>query len=297
MKPLLPLLFLLSMTGAHAQIHNGGFEDLNDTGFPAYWQGRLMLLEMWVDSNGVFHTDSVVFDGGALYALTDDVHSGEHAVELRNAYNYTDAAPIAGGWLATNDSTVYSGFNLVFLTTEQQPQTLSFWAKYLPQGGDVGYVQMDVYDEGQEIVGTGALSIAGTFSEYTLFEVPITYSGINAPTMFTLNFSTASPTSSITFGTRFLIDDVQLDQAASVSELDGPALRLFPVPAQDRLTVRTEGVPLGRTVRITDVSGRITLLTLDADGVLDCGALANGHYTLELPMSGGPVRRSFLVTR
>ncbi|HEY0976063.1 MAG TPA: hypothetical protein VGE21_01225, partial [Flavobacteriales bacterium] len=66
MKPLLPLLFLLFMTGAHGQIHNGGFEELNDTGFPAYWQGRLMLLEMWVDSNGVFHTDSVVFDGGSL---------------------------------------------------------------------------------------------------------------------------------------------------------------------------------------------------------------------------------------
>ncbi|HEY0978528.1 MAG TPA: hypothetical protein VGE21_13735, partial [Flavobacteriales bacterium] len=228
---------------------------------------------------------------------TDDVHSGEHAVELRNAYNYTDAEPIAGGWLATNDSTVYNGFNLVFLTTEQQPEVLSFWAKYLPQGGDVGHVQMDVYDEAQEIVGAGALSIAGTFSEYTLFEVPITYTGPNAPFMFTLNFSTASPTSSITLGTRFLIDDVQVDQAASVPELDRQAVRLFPVPAQDRLTIRTEGVPLGRTLRITDVSGRTSLHTMDTDGVMDCSGLAGGHYTLEMPMEGGPVRRSFLITR
>lgn len=291
--------FILASAGtASAQFENGGFEDLNDVGLPAYWQGNLALWNVWTDTLGGFHSDSVVFDGGGNYHLnTTDVHSGQRAIELHNGYNYTQGIPYVGTWSASSESSAYGGFPLVFIGVQQQPLSVEFYAKFQPAGGDSAQAAITVYDDALNEIGAGVLALSEAAPTYTAFHLPVTYTSAVPAAFFSLSFATTRPGGQMTLGTRLLVDDVALVQAVGVDEVTGgdPGLRLYPNPAQERVTLRMAEGERILALRLLDVAGQELPVVRQADGTMACDHLADGLYVVAVRTSDGDHRARLVV--
>lgn len=292
-KLLLPLV-LASCNATFAQLQNGGFEELNSSQMPAYWQGDLVLLPVWVDDNGVWHTDSVVYDGGANYVVNaTDVHSGAHAAELRNGFDFTTGTPIRGTWSATPESDQYLGFPQVAITS-QQPTGVDFFAKFIPAAGDSAVVNSVVYDELGEVIGGGELVITATVATYTAFHLPITYVSAGTAASFSLTFATARAGGQVTFGTRLLIDDVTLDLQQGIAEAAaGPVLDLYPNPATSGFRVDAGGTITA--LQVLDMTGRTCAVEWEPGGTVSCEGLSAGTYVLQARTAAGVSRSRFVV--
>ncbi len=300
MRSNLTLAFLSLVTLANAQVSNGGFEDLNVDATAQYWAGDLHLIAIVIDSNGVAHMDSVVYDGGSDYALSTDAHSGQYAMELRNGFNYTANYPIIGRIHANSDTNSYQSFPLVTLPITQRPQTLSFWSKYTPVATDSAEVTIDVFDEGQNMIGAGRLTFGGTGTTYTQFEVPVIYTTQDAAAFMQVTFANGTYGGTVTLGTRLLIDDVQLafePNGIAEATVASSTIELFPVPAHDRCAVRsTDGnTILGAEVLSTD--GRVEARPQVIGGFLDVSGLSAGVHMLAVRTSKGWSRTRLVVAR
>lgn len=298
MKKLMTLLMGAATLPATAQLQNGGFEQLNVESFPVFWQGTPYLQAFWFDSLGVLHGDSVVFDEWLYVLNTTDPHSGNHAAELRNGYNYTANTPISGDWNASTDTNTY-GFPLIFMPTTMRPSVLSFYGKYMPAGADSAYAEVRVYDEGTNEIGAGTLAIGNAVSVYTLFDVPINYLSQDSVAFVSVHFSTASPGSVATLGTRFLIDDVSMSYSATaVADVARIAQNApYPNPATDRVTL--DGVDaLYATVRLYDARGsRVPVAASNTSGNMsvDLGTVAPGIYSLQVEAASGTIVHRVVV--
>ncbi|HEY0977755.1 MAG TPA: ASPIC/UnbV domain-containing protein, partial [Flavobacteriales bacterium] len=79
-----------------------------------------------------------------------------------------------------------------------------------------------------------------------------------------------------------------------VVEREGATITLFPVPATDRLMIRS-GKPLGNTpVVVVDASGRRVLEAVLRNDGLDISSLGNGAYVIQLLIDGLPLQRAFV---
>lgn len=299
MRTNLTLCLLSAALLSNAQVTNGGFENLNSSSLPQYWQGDIHLLAITVDSNGVFHVDSVVYDGGTDYALSTDAHSGQYAMELRNGYNYTQQGGIVGRIRASADTGAYQGFPIVTVPISQRPWSIDFWAKYAPLGTDSAEVSVVVLDETETTIGTGLLTIGDAVTEYTAFEVPVVYTS-EAPAMFMqLTFANArSEEGSITLGTRFLIDDVNITFAPDgVREevLSAQQVEVFPLPADAMCSVRPLDGARILNVSLIDAQGRVVDSPILKNGVLDTSAIPSGSYVLNMRTTSGQAKARVLV--
>ena len=285
---------------ATAQLGNGGFESLTVDANAQYWSGDLHILAITLDSNGVWHTDSVVYDGGRDYALSTDAHSGQYAMELRNGYNFTQAYPIVGRLHADADTNSYQSFPIVSMPMGQRPVALTFWAKYAPLGNDSAEVTLNVLDEAQNPIGSGALAIGGTIAEYTAFEVPVTYTSQDPIGFVQLTFANGTSTGSITLGTRMLIDDVALvfapEGIAGRAGIDG-SITLYPVPAADRCTVRTADGSAVLGVQVFSAEGRLLSDQAPVSGTFDTSGLPVGMHIVAVRTRSGIARTRLLVAR
>lgn len=298
MRSTLTLALICSVAYAHCQVSNGGFEDLTSNDLPAYWVGDLHLINITVDSNGVFHTDSVVFDGGSDYALSTDAHSGQYAMELRNGYNYTTDEAYVGRLHANSDTDSYGGFQLVTVPVQQRPLSISFWAKYAPLNNDSAYVAISVLDEAENEIGHGELTIGGPVTGYTAFELPITYTTEDVAAFSQISFATATPDGTASLGTRLLIDDVTVTAAPDgIADrfLSMGAVDVFPVPAHDRCTVRmADGSPV-LAVNVFSVDGRFCTTPELQSGSFGTDGLAAGDYLLAVRTPAGTARTRLVV--
>lgn len=298
MKHISALLALIFSTSLFAQLQNGGFEDLNDNTLPSYWQGNLVLLGMWVDENGVFHVDSVEYDGPSNYFLnTTDVHSGANAVELRNGFNHTTGQAIPGSWIATSDPDTYQGFPAVSIGIPQRPLAIDFWAKCSIAGSDAVFAEVHVLDEAQNEIGAGTWSLDENVDTYEPFHMPIDYSMEGEPVFFQLRFSTAAPEAPSLLGTRLLIDDVSIEfVGAGINEAKHlVTTTAYPNPANGRLNF---SLPEGDRIlaaRAVDATGRTLDLAVLADRSTDVSGLAEGSYAIELRTNSGVFRSRVMV--
>src|SRR4051812_39154797 len=121
MKNTLTLLFVLTFFSSFAQVPNGDFENLNYDGSLRNW-GNVYLTAVMIDSNGVSHFDSIVYNGGNYYYQpTIDAHSGNYAMEVNNAWSFTFSGAITGS-VSVDTDTVYSAYGaLEFIPTQMQP--------------------------------------------------------------------------------------------------------------------------------------------------------------------------------
>ncbi|MEO8734098.1 MAG: hypothetical protein ABI373_07190, partial [Flavobacteriales bacterium] len=167
MKHLLLLLFVLPFCQADAQLQNGGFEDLNSETLPYYWKWISDPVIIVIDSTGA--QDSVAYVGGRYTLNSTEVHSGDHAMEIGNGYDFTTQTPFLGTLVASYDTSFAGGFPLDQVLITERPQSVHFFAEYFPEAQDSAFVEAQVYDESYNELGTASLRIGGTVATYTEF--------------------------------------------------------------------------------------------------------------------------------
>ncbi len=268
MKKLLILLgTTFALNTAQAQVPNPSFEQhFTATDILQHW-GNEYIHHAWTDSLGNWHQDSILY---ASIASSTDAHSGTYAMQLQNAYNYTQSRMEIGKAACSTDS-FFSSYVPSFLS--YAPQKVSFWYKYFPVSGDTARVHIVVQDpeltDSSMMVG---LVIADTFMTFTAAQ--ITYQFAEVPLRYTHTYSSNQKQVTITFttgseayahtGTRMLIDDMQTTRTTSVASIhsgDNFKPALFPNPASDLLTVCAGAQSLIKHFRACDLSGKTVFET------------------------------------
>lgn len=278
MRAILTLPFLATACSLSAQLQNGGFEALSSLEMPSYWTTGIELIIIG---------DSVGVDSAKYLLNSTDVHSGQHAAELRNSYNYTQNHGSPGVWFATPLEEGYNGFPAFDVPVLERPQAVTFWAKYAPVEGDTGYVEVSVFSQFQEPIGVGSLRIGGNVDTYTNFDVPINYSSTDSAAYINIRFVTIVPGGNAHLGTRMLIDDVEINyMQTGIAEVGSGLLQFFPNPASDQVRVAGLEVGAAATVRVFDATGRVVIMQTLTNGLLSLEGSAPGAYLVQVRQGG-----------
>lgn len=295
MKHIFTLLFGLSTFITHAQVQNGGFEDLNSEALPYYWKWISAPIIVVIDTTG--QPDSVVYVGGRYVVNNIDVHSGQRAMEIGNGYNFTSQVAFTGELVASYDTSFAGGFPINEVLLLERPQTVRFFAEYFPEAGDSAFVEVHVYNTSYDEIGTSLLKIGGTVATYTEFEMPITYVTTDSAATMNLSFHTSTPTGPASLNTRLLLDDVAVEnvQTGTFENAMARNYRLYPNPVDKVLTIDAPLDAAQTSVLLTDAMGRTRLMKVLSGHHLDCSALANGLYRVSFLTSIGTVSKSFVV--
>jgi hypothetical protein len=260
-KPLLLLITFCSLTfqTVLAQIPNPGFEDLLSGGTPQHW-GFIYLFTINVDSSGNPIQDSIVYDG-PFYSASTDAHSGNYALELRNAYNFTTGQGYSGT-AAADDDTAFLGFGtMTLLPINYSPEVFSFYYKYTavnPADSALGHVTF--YDWLGNEVGYADYIITGTSGSYQLAQAAIAYNSADPVIGYSMYFTTTYTETGYpnpTLGTRLLVDDIEFSGISSVVDLNTKHLGIHPNPSQDFIEINNPSDYI-YTVEIFAVTGELS---------------------------------------
>jgi hypothetical protein len=287
MRQPITLALCTLFTAAQAQLHNGGFEDLDTNGIPSYWTTGIELITIG---------DSIVIDGFRYGVNTTDVHGGTNAAELRSAYNYTLNTGIATRWFASPFETGYGGFPSPDVPVVQHPEAVTFWGKYTAAGGDSGFAEVRVLNAGMDQIGYGALHIGSTSGTYSQLEVPIVYTSPDSAATINILFRTVAPGSDTHLGTRLLVDDVEIEYSTTgMASIEATEITVYPNPVADEVFL--SGVERGSAVRVLDAKGREVRSPEPFTGSVPVGGLPAGSYVLEVRSNERFLRTPLMVVR
>lgn len=282
MKQTTTVMMMALACYGQAQVLNSGFESLNASGSIRNW-GMTTPISQTIDLNG--NTDSLVVDQ-QLYFSTTDAHTGQRALEMRNAYFYNSGEQIAGSAsLSTNDS-VYDA-HAALPPLSGQPTHFTFYYKFFPVSNDVAYGWMSLLDSGGVEIGRADITITAASGSYVQASAPITYTGAGPVAFVQSGFSTASPGTVPHYGTRFLVDDVNAVVTGIAEAHKDAALRCYPNPATSALMIDLDDALQARPeLHVTDAQGRDLgplNYTSTAKGLsIDVQALPAGVYSIML---------------
>lgn len=289
------ILFVLALASLPALgqlVPNGDFEQLNADGSLRHW-GNVYQFSVWIDSNGVGHSDSIAYDEGYFYQPSTVAHAGNRALELRNAWNVTRNEGIAGAAACDEDSVFTSWGSLGLIPTNGSmanpfmPSAFEFWYQFSPVNGDSAFAQVVLWDSAGNQMGEGTLILTMPTQNYTLGSAAIAYSQTGNAAFYSIfisNFYTVEPGShEPAFGTRLLVDDFSFEPLfTSLVNPNSIGLSVFPNPAT------------GETLLHCEFSGEVRYRLMDAQGkavatgsmnselqVLSLAGLSRGIYLLE----------------
>jgi hypothetical protein len=286
------LTFFTALT-TFAQVPNGDFETLNYDGSLRNW-GNVYLSAVMIDSNGVAHYDSIVWNGGNYYyEPTTDAHTGNYAMQLNNAWNYGLNGSIGGSASVDTDS-VYSAYGaLEFIPTQIQPTSLNFYYKYLPAGNDSAYVTFIVYDTMMNELGNANMTIGGTTGSYTLASSQVIYTAPGQVCYYSLNFSATVYGMIPGYGTKFIIDDITINGTTGIKDISDAIRILYPNPVTAFL--RLDNSQGETNYHIYSADGKIISKGILAHGInsIPITGLTAGVYFIDTP--GIPSRLKFIV--
>lgn len=295
MKKLLTLsVFGIFALSAHAQIPNNGFEILNANNNVSQWS-KSFLTVIWIDSTGESHGDSIVFDSpnNALYLPTTDAHSGQYALEMRNAFNFTSGIGITGGAILTDEENYAAGFEVPIPVSPIMPETFHFYYKYFPLASDSAQAVAKLFDVDGFQIGEAAITLGGTVNSYTLASVPVVYSEVRPVEKIAISFSTSANGEEPTFGTRFLVDDVSLDGTLGLNEQE-QSFSIFPNPATSEFSI--DGLQANEQLSVFSLSGEKLDFTINAAGNINCSSWPNGVYLLHTANNDGTFVKRIIVS-
>lgn len=253
---ILTLCMVIALIG-RSQVLNSGFENLNPNGTIKNW-GDIFLWAVSLDSNGVATPDSVIFDY-KLYFSTNDAHTGAKALEMRNAFNYTSNQKIAGSARVSKNDTDYAAF-VEMIDAQQRPSHFNFYYKFYPAGMDTAQGYMSVFDSLGNEIGSAELNITVATSIYQLASQPILYTSQDPAAFITMGFRTAKPGTAANFGTRFLVDDINLlITALDEKNFENSKLVCFPNPSGEFIDISLDAALHAREgkIEIADANGKI----------------------------------------
>ncbi len=276
------LALLFSVTGIKSQVLNSSFELLNGDSSVKNW-GDLILFSIPFDSLG-HQLDSVIIDKG-LYFTTTDAHTGQRAMEMRNAYYAVSGQKIAGRAKMTMADSIYGAF-VSPCPIGINPTVFSFYYKFFPVNNDTAFAYLVVTDSMDNELGGAKISIHQLASSYQLATAPVSYTTAGVPAFMTIYFRTTTTITQAHYGTRFIVDDVSTLQTG-ITERAAAELVLAPMPVDDRLAIQITdgGLSNEATVQLYDMSARAlsTVYVKTANGIeIATDNLPAGIYHLVL---------------
>jgi hypothetical protein len=260
------IILLLISPGLFAQsVYNHGFEILNSDGTLSNW-GNVYLENVWLDSLGNPHTDSIVYDG-PYYAPTTDANNGLTAMELRNSWDYTTNHGRSGAAAVDEDSifSAYGLFNFIptYATPFQpfEPFNFGLYYKFTPVNGDTAYAEITLLDSSSNQIGYGLILIIDSATTFTHIDAPVNYTTLMSADFYSLNvgtFYTVEPGShDPSFGTRLIVDDIGFNFVTSVNEVKKSNIDLFPNPSSGIVHFTCQQEMLNKSYEVLDISGRV----------------------------------------
>lgn len=283
MKKSLILLWICGITSAlSAQIPNAGFEQVLSTGTPAHWPTCPILLSVG---------DSIQYDGiTGFYQMSADAHSGQNALELRNAFNYSSGKTISSCAVGVGDSSGFGGYVNTF-PMSGQPVALQFWYK-IPQnpGNDTVVCRVSLNNNLGNAFATGEWKFSGIQAAYSQVNIPLipvagwdsslmgSQIAASASILFRNQVEDATPT----FGTRWLIDDLQWAQPAMVNDHAYANLNLFPNPGCDILFIPGASDPQAEVI-VFNLQGQ-SVLKHNGSEQVNVSTLPAGLYLVRLQL-------------
>lgn len=303
MKKITTLLFAMItsfVSFGQTQIPNGDFESLLQDGTLSNW-GNIYLTNVWIDdSTGVFHGDSIIYDGPFCGPSTDS-HSGNGALELRNAYNFTAGYGIVGGAGVDIDSVFASWSSLEIVFEQVHPTELNFYFKHIAVNNDTAIARLTLYDQFGYQVGLAECLMIGNVNVYTYSSTPVVY--ISADSVFAYSLQFFNYHSDLTghvqcpLGSRTLIDDVTFGFSTGISEVNGGFnFSVYPTPALDQIKINQLNAQESE-YQILDIAGRMVQNgLLSADKIIRFeNKLAGGIYIVTLKSSTNTFQKKFVV--
>ncbi len=282
---------------SNAQIPNGDFETVLSDGTLSNW-GNITLFAVIIDSSGNVLVDSIVFDGPFCGATTD-AYSGNYALEMRNAYDYTAGHGISG-WASVDEDTVYTAWgSLEYIYSSIQPQNFNFHYKYHSVNGDSGFAKIVFHDYQMNEIGQAVKYFSGSNAAYSYASIPISYSGSNQVFAYSLHFNTyfsaADNPTACNFGTRLIIDEITLTGSTNINDFSTAAdLVVYPNPCTDYVLVKSNGIS---EYSIYDIEGKLIQkgkASNDSKIILEKN-LPAGIYSLQVQSNGLTLRKNFVV--
>jgi len=293
MKKLTLLLFLIVFrfsASAQAPMGNPGFELVSPDSIPLLW-GQLTSFAISIDSNGN-PIDSLVFDG-LLCGVTNDAHTGNYALELRNAYNFTTQTGYPGGACAMQDSNQFYSLLLDF-SNIGNPDQLNFYYKFLAVGNDSGYAKITVFDSLFDQIAVTEIRL-GANSTYSFVNVPITYNQAGSAIAAQLCFFNSTPLGSTNLGSRLNIDDVNITTTTGLQiPVISEGFHLVPNPANDIINIFSN--EKSNQIQVFDMQGRAVFKSFDVENKIDCHNWKEGMYIVKI-QSGQKTKNEKLVIK
>lgn len=291
------VLFLLSFTIVKAQIPNGGFEDTLQNGYLKNWHASFLAIIIVIDSNGVSHSDSL--SGFSFVSKSNDAHSGNQAVQIKNIYNYTQQITYPGVMNLGDDTDAYATFSQM-IPLSQRPTDFSFYYKYNSVGNDSAYANVVLYDKWGNPVCDETLLLGSSNSNYAYANMPLKYftTPNDSATIATIMFSTAKiNTTNAHFGSTLLIDDVSFSKKANGVNniLNQNAFEVFPNPVLNEVNVK--GINEINSIKIFNVAGNVVMNFVPSTNKIDCSKLPNGVYTIQLETKNGVATKQVVINR
>ena len=312
MRKIIPLFFIAFSLKAillQAQpITNNGFEQLNSDGTIRYW-GNIYISSVWIDSLGVSHSDSIVHDG-SYYAPTNDAYSGSHALELRNAWNFSSQTGIAGAVGLDDDSifSAWSAFNMIPTNATPfnpfEPFSFGFYYKFFPVNGDSAYAEISLWDSIGNQLAEGILLITDPTPVYTLKYINLIYYNPGSADFYSIvirNFYTENlGYRQPSLGTRLIVDDLGFNFASvGTNNINfKKQLSVFPNPANDRISIQVKS---GKIIsyKIFNVIGDVLLQSKlnESNAIISLADFDEGVYFIEINNGFDNTIEKFFVNR
>jgi hypothetical protein len=258
---------------------NGGFENWNTTfnyQEPTGWQ-TLNFLTLTSPPNPM----------SASKVSGIDAHSGNFALKIKTIYINNNPVPQAFddsmGLVFTGKITISPPTYRYGFPCTQRPEKLSFWAKYLPVGNDLGDARVylrkwngSTYDT----IAKGDLPIPAT-SVYTFYELSLIYYSNNFPDSAIVGFGSSKSKSMARPNSTIFVDDVAFTGSVAVNELhsDSKKVKVFPNPATNNITIQAD-IEEAENVQIADISGKVigVYKINNSNVIINTASFASGNY-------------------
>lgn len=313
----LKMLFtIVAFTNANAQIINGDFETLNQTGLVSNW-GKNYAMNVVLDPvTGESIPDLIQYGGCSIYLClpTPDSHSGQYAMEMVNFYNITQEKLIVGGAVLFEDGTqdFPPGGNYNSNTSRvpfdssilyaNQGLSLGFYYKFTPLGNDVAEANLELFDIDGNSVGKVAIPISGTQTTFQYIYASVNFTSTATPVSMSLSFNMAKEGSVPTFGSSLLIDDVTLNNATlQVNQVVNKDFAISPTVATQEISVNKSkstvdgsyNFQIINTEGKTITQDKLTFSKSDSEKI-DVSQLANGMYFLKIAANNNETKLKFI---
>ena len=190
---------------------------------------------------------------------TTDAKAGNYAIELQTFLGDRDNHPVAqSGSISTgyyvdncNNCAQQGGYPF-----SNMIDTLAFWYKYVPSGGDSAVVYLNFKKNGTEIYGTGSSLHAASTYQYK--EIPFNIG--QTPDSVIVQFQSSSWNDTLLsfVGSNLKIDQIHFKSQPLITNIfnykNGNTLSVFPNPTTGKIQIMTSGAVI-RNLEIYNVLG------------------------------------------